>query len=142
MILAKAEDEPQIAANTLNKIARKDNMKISTTKTKCMAICGKNIQGSKIVIYHTIIEQVTDFIYLGNMISEFKTDITIKIHWYSYKRINGNIRRHFGKNTLPNTRLCNITSKAALKYGSEASVLNKKECQQLETAVMKFLRAL
>jgi hypothetical protein len=32
-------------------------------------------------------EQVTDFMYLGNMISKFKTYITTKIH--SYNKING-----------------------------------------------------
>jgi hypothetical protein len=52
---------------------------------------------------------------------------------------------HFGKNMLPSTKLqlYNITSKAALKHDSEVCVLNKKkECQQLETAQMKFLRSL
>jgi hypothetical protein len=45
---------------------------------------------------------------------------------------------------LPSTTLqhYNITSKAALKCGSEVWVLNKKECQQLEAAEMKFLRSL
>ena len=36
----------------------------------------------------------------------------------------------------------NITAKAALKFGSEAWVLNKREEQRLETAQMKFLRHL
>jgi hypothetical protein len=96
----------------------------------------------KIVIDDTIIEQVTDFIYLGNMIFKLKTDITTKIHWYN--KINGSIKRQFVKNMLPSTKLWlyNITSKAGLKYGSEVWVMNKKECQQLETAQMKFLRSL
>jgi sorting nexin-29 len=78
IILAKT-DKLQIAANTLNEIARKYSMKTSTTKTQSMAVCGKNMQRAKIVIDDTIIVQVTDFMYLGNMISEFKIDITIKI---------------------------------------------------------------
>jgi hypothetical protein len=100
-------------------------MKISTIK-QSMAICGKNIQRAKIVIGDTVIEEVADFMYLGNMISEFKTDITIRIH--RYNKINGTIKRYFVKNMLPNTklRLYNITSKAALKFGSEVWVLNKK----------------
>jgi hypothetical protein len=59
------------------------------------------------------------------MVSEFKADITTKIH--RYNKING--KRHFAKNMLPRTklRLYNITSKAALKYGSEIWVLNKKK---------------
>ena len=37
-------------------------------------------------------------------------------------------------------RIHNITVKAALKYGSEAWVLKKREEQRLEAAQMKFLR--
>ena len=36
----------------------------------------------------------------------------------------------------------NITAKAALKFGSEAWVLRKREEQRLEAAQMKFLRHL
>ena len=39
-------------------------------------------------------------------------------------------------------RIHNITAKAALKFGSEAWVLKKREAQRLETAQMKFLRHL
>jgi len=39
-------------------------------------------------------------------------------------------------------RIHNITAKSALKFGSEAGVLKKKEEQLLETAQMKFLRHL
>ena len=72
MIFAKTADELQIATNTLNKIARKYNKKISTTKPESLAIRGKNIQRANIVIDGTIIEKVTDFMYLGNMISGLK----------------------------------------------------------------------
>jgi len=36
----------------------------------------------------------------------------------------------------------NITAKVALKFGSEALVLKKREEQRLEVAQMKFLRHL
>ena len=39
-------------------------------------------------------------------------------------------------------RIHNITAKAALKFGSEALVLKKREEQRLEAAQMKFLRHL
>jgi len=39
-------------------------------------------------------------------------------------------------------RIHNITTKAALKFGSEAWVLKKREEQHLEAAQMKFLRHL
>jgi len=39
-------------------------------------------------------------------------------------------------------RIHNITAKAALKFGSEAWVLKKREEQRLEAAQMRFLRHL
>jgi hypothetical protein len=39
-------------------------------------------------------------------------------------------------------RIHNITAKAALKYGSETWVLNSRDKQRLETALMRFLRPL
>jgi len=43
---------------------------ISSTKTKSMAMCGYYIQRVKIAINDNIIEEVTDFKYLGYRISE------------------------------------------------------------------------
>ena len=62
----------------------------------------------------------------------------------TYNKINGAIRRHFGKQMNKETklRIHNITAKAALKFGSEALVLKKREEQRLEAAQMKFLRHL
>ena len=45
-------------------------------------------------------------------------------------------------NKETNLRTHNITTKAALKFGSEAWVLKKREEQRLEAAKMKFLRHL
>ena len=61
----------------------------------------------------------------------------------TYNKINGAIRRHFGKQINKETkkRIHNITAKAALKFGSEAWVLKKRE-ERLEAAQMKFLRHL
>ena len=39
-------------------------------------------------------------------------------------------------------RIHNVTAKAALKFGSEAWVLRKREEQRLEAAQMKYLRNL
>jgi predicted SPOUT superfamily RNA methylase MTH1 len=87
-----------------------------------------------------IIEQVTDFKYLGYHISEGKSDLEDKLQ--TYNKINGVIRRHFGKQMTKETklRIHNITAKAALKFGSEAWVLKKREEQRLEAAQMKFLK--
>jgi hypothetical protein len=62
----------------------------------------------------------------------------------TYKKINGVIRRHFGKQMTKETKLTihNITAKTALKFGSEAWVLKKRDEQRREAAQMKFLRHL
>ena len=80
---------------------------------------GNHIQRVKIVINDNIIEQVTDFKYLGYRISEYKSDLEDKLQ--TYNKINGDIRRHFGKQMNKETklRIHNITAKAALKFGSE-----------------------
>jgi sugar-specific transcriptional regulator TrmB len=68
VIIAKSEDELQMAANELNEIANKYNMKISSSKTTT-GLCGKNIQTVKRETEDKIIEQVSNFNYLGHLIS-------------------------------------------------------------------------
>ena len=78
-----------------------------------------HIQRVKIVINDNTNEQLTDFKYLGYRISEYKSDLEDKLQ--TYNKINGAIRRHFGKQMNKETklRIYNITAKAALKSGSE-----------------------
>ena len=63
--MATSEDDLQTMAYHLKLIARKNKMTISSTKTKSKAMWGNHIQRIKIVINDNIIEQVTDFKYLG-----------------------------------------------------------------------------
>jgi predicted SPOUT superfamily RNA methylase MTH1 len=76
---------------------------ISSTKTKSTAMWGNHIQRVKIVINGNIIDQVTDFKYLGYRISEFKSDLENKLQ--TYNKINGAMRRHFGKQMNKETKL-------------------------------------
>jgi hypothetical protein len=55
------------AVNELNKISKKCDMKISTSKTKTMGLCCKNIQGVKIEIEGKIIELISNSNYLRNL---------------------------------------------------------------------------
>ena len=79
---------------------------------------------------------------MGYRISEYGSDLEDKLQ--TYNKINGVIRRQFGKQMNKETklRIHNITTKAALKFGSEAWVLKKREEQCLEVAQMKSLRHL
>jgi len=79
---------------------------------------------------------------LGYRISEYGCDLEDKLR--TYNKINGVIRRHYGKqmNKEIKLRIHNITAKAALKFGSEAWVLKKRKEQRLEAVQMKLLRHL
>ena len=107
-----------------------------------MAMWGNHIQRVKIVINDNIIKKLTDFKYMWYRISEYKSDLEDKFR--THNKINETIRRHFGKHMNKETkfRIHNITAKAALKFGSEAWVLKKREEQLLEAAQVKFLRYL
>jgi hypothetical protein len=142
ILMATSEDDLQKMVYDLNLLARKYNMIISSTKTKSIATCGNQIQRVKIVINDKIIEQVTEFKYLGYCISEYKRDLEDKLQ--TYNKINGTIRRHFGIQMTKEAklRIHNITAKAALKFGSEVWLLKKRDKQRLEAAQMKFLRHL
>jgi len=142
ILMATSEDDLQTMAHHLNLTARKYKMTIPSTKTKSMAMWGNRIQRVKIVINDNIIEQVTDFKYLGYRMSEYGSDLEDKLQ--TYNKINGAIRRHLGKQMNKETklRIHDITAKAALKFGSEAWVLKNREEKRLETAQMKFLRHL
>ena len=124
-----SEDGLQTMAHHLKLTARKYKMTISNTKTKSMAMWRNHIQRVKIVINNNIIEQVTDFKYLGYRISEYCSDSEDKLQ--THNKINRAIRRHFGKQMNKETklRIHKITAKAALKFGSEAWVLKKREEQ-------------
>jgi len=142
ILKATSEDELQTMAYHLNLIARKYKMTISSTKTKSMAMWGNLIQRVKIVINNNIIGQEKDFKFLGYRTSEYKSDLRDKLQ--TYNKINGAKQKHFGKQMNKDTklRIRNITAKVALKFGSEAWVLKKREEQCLEAAQMKFLRHL
>jgi hypothetical protein len=62
----------------------------------------------------------------------------------TYNKINGAIRKNFGKqmNREIKLRIYNNTAKAELKIENETLVQKKREEQRLEAAQMKFLRHL
>jgi len=70
-----------------------------------MAMCGNYIQRVKIVINNNIIEQVTDFKYLGYCISEYKSDLEDKLQ--TYNKINGAISETFWKTNEQRNKIKN-----------------------------------
>ena len=78
------------------------------------------------MINNNIIEQVTGFKNLGYRMSEYGSGLEDKLQ--TYNKINGAIRRHFGKQMNKETklRIHNITAKAALKFGSGLGAKEKR----------------
>jgi len=117
-------------------------MAISSTKTKLTSMWGNHIQRVKIVINHNIFEQVTDCKYLWYRILEYKSDLEDKLQTYSKNRRSYTETFWKKMNKEIKLRIHNVTAKAALKFGSEAWVLKKREEQRFEAAQMKVLRHL
>jgi hypothetical protein len=86
ILMAISEDELQAMAYRLNLIPGKYNINVSSTKTKPMAMCGNHTQRVKIAINDNPIEEVSDFEYLGHIISDYKSDLEYKIQ--TYNKIN------------------------------------------------------
>jgi hypothetical protein len=88
-----------------------------------------SVRKVKIEMENRIIEQVSDLKYFGNMFSDHLKDTDIKLQ--AYNKLNGVIKRNFGKQMTTETKLKlhNISSKPALKYGSETWVMNKRDTQ-------------
>ena len=61
--------------------------------TKAMEFCGNNIKRVKTSIEGTIVEQVLNFHYLGNLISGEEKDISVKLP--RYNKMNGIVKRNF-----------------------------------------------
>jgi hypothetical protein len=74
-------------------------------------------QRVRIVINNNAIEDVSAFKHLGYLTSEYKSDLEDKLP--AYNKLNGIIRRHFGKQMTEETkfRFRSITEKAAFQFG-------------------------
>jgi hypothetical protein len=81
-----SEEELQMAAHQLYNVAKKYNLKISTSKTKYVAMCSNVSQRLKMVIEGKVTEQVTELKFLGNKVSKYKKDMKYKFQ--TYNRIN------------------------------------------------------
>jgi predicted SPOUT superfamily RNA methylase MTH1 len=68
-------------------------------------MCGNSIERVKIVINGNLIEQVTDFKYLGYRISECKSDLEDKLQTNS--KINGTIGGTFWKGNEQRNKIKN-----------------------------------
>jgi hypothetical protein len=125
----------------LNQIAGKYNFKIST-KTEVMTFKRKDPVRYKVVINGNILKQVSNFKYLGcNLSCNYDEDVQTKLA--RFKIMCGTIRRVLGKQTRKATQLKFYKTMAipSLLYGSEGRMLRRKDESSIQSAEMKFLRA-
>lgn len=142
-VIANNEDCLQFSIFKLSQILEKYNMRISTNKTKVMAFRGQEPVRSKIVLNNQTIEQIGSFNFLGCMISLYEEkDIQNKIEKFNY--INGTIRRTFKNKSNQNTaiKFYKTISIPTITYGSETWTITKENQRRLQSAEMKFLRAI
>lgn len=142
IIFGKTENELQISVNRLNETSKKYNMRISSSKTKVMAFKGKYPVRCKIVVNDKIIEQVSNFVYLGCDVSyDRPKDLRNKVN--RFQAICGTISRTLRRKARKETMLkfYKVLAIPTLVYGSEVWVIGKKEEQSITTAEMRFLRS-
>jgi hypothetical protein len=94
--LAETEDHLQENVTKPNKILKLYNMRISTKKTKAMAMEGKYMRRTKIVTDDIVIEQTSSLKYSGCNISIYKMNMDLEDNVQKYK-LNGCIKRYLGK---------------------------------------------
>jgi hypothetical protein len=142
VLLAETEDHLQENVAKLNKILKLYNMRISTNKTKALAMEGKYMRRTKIIIDDIGIEQTSSFKYLGCNISIYKMNMDLEDSVQKYCKLNGCIKRYMGNKMRKEIklRLHDIISKPALQYGSETCVLRAEDKRRIETSEMRFLR--
>ena len=93
-MVSKTENNLQKAAHKLNQIITEWGLTISVQKTDLMTLKGQEPVRSKTVMDNKIIEQVTSFNYLGNLVScEEEVDIDSKLN--NYLKIIGVISKTF-----------------------------------------------
>jgi len=102
-MVSRTEDNLQKAAHKLNQITEW-GLTISVQKTELMALKGREPDRSKIIMDKKIIEQVSSFNYLGNLVScEEEVDIDSKLN--NYLKTTGVANNTFRpQNTLKKTQ--------------------------------------
>jgi hypothetical protein len=73
-------------------------MRVSTNKTKAMAMEGKYMRRAKIVKDDIVIEQTSSFKYLVCNISIYKMNMDLEDNVQKCNKLNGRIKRYLGKN--------------------------------------------
>jgi len=142
-IISDTEDNLQKAVNLLHKIFKEYNLEIVTKKTEEFGFVGSDHLRTEIIINYEILEQVSQFKYLGCSISyQFPNDVEFKLA--TFLQLIGTIKRTIFKKVRTETilKIYNTLVLPTFLYGSENWNLTASQRQRIEVAAMKLLRPL
>jgi hypothetical protein len=143
VILQENEDNVQKSMYELRKLSNICNFKICATKTKVMAFRGKYLIRSKITLdNNSIIEQVSDFNYLGcNVTYAYDKDLNKK-KINKCQSICGVISRTLKRKIREETnfKFYKVMAIPVLLYVAKPWALKRREWNRIQAAEMKYLR--
>ena len=132
----------QKAAYKLNHIITERGLTLSVQKTELVALKGREPVRSKIVMDNKIIDKVSSFNYLGNLVScEEEVDIDSKLN--NYFKITGIINNtNRPQKSLKKTRmkLHSTLTLPALLYCSDNWTITARDTIRITAAEMKCVR--
>ena len=118
-------------------------MEIATKKTKVFCFVGTDHLRTKIIINDETLEQVSQFTYLGCIISyQFSNDVEFKLAFFL--QLIGTIKITVFKKVRMETilKIYNTLVLSTFLYGSENWTLTALHRRRIEAAEMKLLRPL
>ena len=117
-------------------------MEIATSKTKVFGLVGTDHSRAKIIINDEILDQVSQFTYLGCSISyQISNDVELLAKFLQLlSNINRTIFRKVRTETI--LKLYNTLVLPTFLYGSENWTLTTSQRRRIEAAEMKLLRPL
>lgn len=145
-LIASSEDELQKLVYRFEQKSKQLNMKISSSKTKCMTASKHPIR-CKIVVEGSPIEQVMSFVYLGTKISSWG-NLHDEVHYQAMKaaRISGCMRTAIWKSTVIDTKtkthIYKTCVRPVLTYAAETRADTTTTKCMLRTTEMQTLRSI
>lgn len=142
-LIADSPDQVQELTNKVNASSKRFGLKINAEKTKTMTI-GKQHKELEVTLNGGVLEQVTEFVYLGGLLTEdgqCTKDIKRRIGLAS--TVFGRLSRMWRTNnvsTKTKTKLYTTLVVPVLLYGAECWTLRKEDERRILVAEMSWLR--
>jgi len=142
-IISDTEDNLKKAVYLLYNISKEYNLENATKKTKVFGFVETDHLRTNIIINYETLEEVSQFSYLGCIISyQFSNDVECKLA--KFLQLIGTIKKTIFKKVRKETilKIYNILVLPKFLYGSENWTLTALQRRRIEAAEMKLLRPL